>query len=43
MDAQGFQVYDITQFMRRPFDRAMYQMDVMYIKKDSEFVNDRNW
>jgi FkbM family methyltransferase len=43
MDAQGFQVYDITQFIRRPFDRAMYQMDVMFIKKDSAYVNDRNW
>jgi FkbM family methyltransferase len=43
MDLQGFQVYDITQFMRRPFDKAMYQMDVLFIKKDADYVNDRNW
>jgi FkbM family methyltransferase len=43
MDSKGFQVYDITQFMRRPFDKAMYQMDVLFIKKESDYVNDRNW
>jgi FkbM family methyltransferase len=43
MDKQGFQVYDITQFMRRPYDKALYQMDVIFIKKDSAYVNDRNW
>ncbi len=43
MDVLGFQIYDITQFIRRPFDKAMYQMDVIFIKKDSAYVNDRNW
>jgi FkbM family methyltransferase len=43
MDQNGFQVYDISQFMRRPFDKAMYQMDVLFIKKDSSFINDKNW
>lgn len=43
MDAQGFQVYDICQFMRRPYDKALYQMDVLFIKKNSSFVNDGNW
>ncbi len=43
MDEKGFQVYDICQFMRRPFDKALYQLDVLFIKKDSSFVNDKNW
>jgi FkbM family methyltransferase len=43
MDDKGFQVYDISQFMRRPFDKAMYQMDVFFIKKDSPMVTDKRW
>ena len=43
MDAQGFQAYDICQFMRRPFDKALFQMDVLFVKKNSSFVNDGNW
>ena len=43
MDAQGFQAYDICQFMRRPFDKALFQMDVLFVKKNSSYVNDGNW
>ena len=43
MDVQGFQMYDICQFMRRPYDKALFQMDVLFIKKNSSFVNDGNW
>ena len=43
MNAIGFQVYDISQFIRRPFDLALYQMDVLFIKKQSRFIADKKW
>ena len=43
MDEANFQLYDITQFMRRPYDKALYQIDVLFVKKNSQWVNDRRW
>lgn len=43
MDDNNFQLYDITQFIRRPFDKALYQMDVIFIKKDSKYITGRQW
>ena len=43
MDNHNFQMYDITQFMRRPFDRALYQLDVMFIKKNSKLIAEKRW
>ena len=43
MDEADFQLYDITQFMRRPYDKALYQIDVLFVKKNSQWVNDRRW
>ena len=43
MDSLNFQMYDVSQFIRRPFDRAMYQMDVFFVKKYSPWVTDRRW
>ncbi len=43
MDELGFQVYDISQFIRRPSDLALYQMDVLFIKKESQFIADKKW
>lgn len=43
MDKNNFQIYDITQFMRRPFDKALYQMDILFIKKNSKFINEKRW
>ena len=43
MDNLGFQMYDISQFIKRPFDKAMYQMDVFFVKKNSFLVTDRRW
>ena len=43
MNEIGFQVYDISQFIRRPFDLALYQMDVLFIKKQSRFIADKSW
>lgn len=43
MDGKGFQAYDICQFMRRPFDKALYQVDLLFIKKGSPFIKDKCW
>lgn len=43
MDKHNFQAYDITQLMRRPFDKALYQADVFFVKKDSRLVADKKW
>ncbi len=39
----NFQMYDITQFMRRPYDKALYQIDLMFIKKDSIYISEKRW
>jgi FkbM family methyltransferase len=43
MDVHGFQLYDITQFLRRPFDKALYQADFLFIKKSSSFISSKRW
>ena len=43
MDEKGYQAYDISQFIRRPFDKALYQVDMFFIKKDAPFINDKRW
>ena len=43
MDNLGFQMYDISQFIKRPFDKAMYQMDVFFVKNNSFLVTDKRW
>jgi hypothetical protein len=43
MDERGFQAYDICQFMRRPYDLALYQIDMLFISKISRFVSDKRW
>lgn len=43
MDEKGFQAYDICQFMRRPFDKALYQMDILFVKNDSSLIADKRW
>jgi FkbM family methyltransferase len=43
MDSKGFQAYDISHFIRRPFDKALYQIDMIFVKKDSPFIADKNW
>jgi len=43
MDEKGFQVYDISKFMRRPFDLALDQLDVFFIRKDSKFISEKRW
>jgi FkbM family methyltransferase len=43
MDSIGFQLYDISEFMRRPLDHALYQMDAIFIRKTSHLVADKRW
>lgn len=43
MDQRGFQSYDICQLMRRPYDQALYQIDLLFIRKNSRFIKDKRW
>lgn len=43
MDGRNFQAYDISQFIRRPFDKALWQIDMLFIKKDSKYIRDKRW
>lgn len=43
MNGKNFQAYDITQFMRRPYDKALLQIDMMFIKKDSALIAEKRW
>lgn len=43
MDKLNFQLYDISQFMRRPLDLALFQVDALFIRRDSVYIKDRNW
>ena len=42
MDSLGFQLYDISSLMRKPYDKALYQIDGLFVKKVSKFINS-NW
>lgn len=43
MDEKGFQAYDISHFIRRPFDKSLYQMDMFFVKKDSFLIAEKRW
>jgi hypothetical protein len=43
MDANNFQAYDISGLMMRPYDKALYQIDMFFVKKDSPLVNVKRW
>jgi len=43
MDAKGFQAYDISQFMRRPFDNTLFQIDMFFVKKNSPLISEKRW
>lgn len=43
MDNKGFQAYDISQLIRRPFDNALFQADIFFVKKDSFLIAEKNW
>ena len=43
MNTKDFQPYDISQFMRRPFDKALIQIDMFFVKKNSPLVTNTRW
>ncbi|MBI1780013.1 MAG: FkbM family methyltransferase [Sphingobacteriales bacterium] len=43
MATKGFQAYDICQFIRRPYDRALWQMDLLFIKSSSPYISEKRW
>lgn len=43
MQAKGFVLYDIYSLMRRPFDKALYQSDFLFVKESSPFRADKRW
>ena len=40
---QGFQVYDICGFMRRPYDGALWQADVIFVRHSSPLLSSKRW
>ena len=43
MQHHGFQAYDISQFIRRPYDKALWQIDMLFVKNNSRFITDKRW
>ena len=43
MDTKNFRAYDISQFMRRPLDKTLFQVDMFFVKKDSNLLADKSW
>ena len=43
MAGRGFQVYDIGAFFRRPFDNALWQMDVFFARSSSALLASKRW
>jgi hypothetical protein len=43
MDDIGFITYDISSFIRRPLDRALWQTDILFIKKTHLLNQNKYW
>ena len=43
MDASGFCTYDICSFIRRPLDRALWQTDLLFIRKAHPLIQNKHW
>ena len=43
MANRDFILYDICSLMRRPLDKALYQCDFLFVKKDSALRNNKKW
>lgn len=41
MAKRGFVAYDIVEFHRRPVDRVLHKIDVLFVKKNAEQRNER--
>ena len=40
---KGFIAYDICSFIRRPLDKALWQTDILFIRQDLAFVQNKHW
>jgi FkbM family methyltransferase len=43
MAARGFRVYDISTFFRRPYDNALWQMDMIFVRATSPLMASTRW
>lgn len=43
MQTNGFVLYDICSLMRRPFDKALYQSDFLFVRENSPVRADKRW
>jgi len=43
MGQRQFQVYDICSLFRRPFDKALWQADVIFVRRSSRLVASTRW
>lgn len=43
MGKRGFQVYDLCSLIRRPYDGAVWQADVVFIRSSSPLIRSNRW
>jgi FkbM family methyltransferase len=43
MGNHGFQVYDICSLIRRPYDGAVWQCDVIFVRSSSSLIASKRW
>lgn len=43
MSERGFRVYDICTFFRRPYDGALWQVDVIFVRSSSPLLASKRW
>ena len=43
MHDRDFVAYDICSFIRRPLDRALWQTDLLFIRKSNPLIQSKNW
>jgi hypothetical protein len=39
----GFHAYDISSFFWRPYDNALWQVDMIFVHKSSKLLESRRW
>jgi FkbM family methyltransferase len=43
MSERGYEMYDITQYLRRPYDGALGQLDLAFVKAGGRFRAETKW
>jgi hypothetical protein len=43
MGERGYEIYDLAGFIRRPYDGALGQMDVVFAKTNGLLRSDNRW